>query len=234
MLSAIIVAGGSGQRMGFDKILAPLGDRPVVAHSLAAFEEAESVDHIVLVGRAERLSEFNEIVRAAGFKKISAVVAGGPRRQDSVRQGLEQIDSATTFVAVHDAARPLVRANLVERIYQAVGAHGGAASAAPVVDTVKRTNAARVVVGGVDRENLFAVETPQIFRRALLAEAYAAVFADGIEVSDEISAVERMGGQVVLVSNEEPNFKLTYPADFALAELVVRQRMGPTPRSVGP
>jgi 2-C-methyl-D-erythritol 4-phosphate cytidylyltransferase len=226
MLTAIIVAGGSSQRMGFDKLFAPLAGKPVVAHSLAAFEQTESVTSIILVGRAERLSEYEEIVRAQSCAKVRAVIPGGGRRQDSVQRGLEQLDRATEFVAIHDAARPLVRPELIERIFALARAHGGAASVAPVSDTLKRVDRDHVVIGGVERADLFAVQTPQIFRRDLLEKAYAAVFAAGLEVTDEISAVERVEGKVFLEANEEPNFKITYPADLPLAEFVLQQRAG--------
>jgi 2-C-methyl-D-erythritol 4-phosphate cytidylyltransferase len=226
MFTAIIVAGGSSQRMGFDKLFAVLDGQPVVAQSIAVFEQSKSVTEIILVGRAERLPELDAMVLAHGFRKVSAVIAGGARRQDSVYSGLEQVGPAVEFVAVHDAARPLVRPELVERIFQAARAHGGAASAAPVSDTLKRAGDDGVVTGGVERENLFAVQTPQIFRRDLLEAAYAAVFDAGVEVTDEISAVARMGGKVILVPNDEPNFKITYPADLPLAEFVLQTRRG--------
>ena len=113
---------------------------------------------------------------------------------------------------------------MIERIFQAARTYGGAACAAPVIDTLKRADDDRFVTGGVERENLFAVQTPQIFRRDLLSQAYATVFDVGVEVTDEISAVERQGGKVVLVPNEEPNFKITWPADLPLAEFVLRTR----------
>ncbi len=225
MLTAIIVAGGSSQRMGFDKLLAPLAGRPVVAHSIAAFEQTESVAEIILVGRAERLADYREIVENEKFAKVIAVIPGGIRRQDSVRHGLEQVATGTEFVAVHDAARPLVRPSLVERLLELARAHGGAASAAPVIDTLKRVAANHVVSGGVDRAGLFAVQTPQVFRRDLLRRAYDAIFESGLEVTDEISAVEQVEGKVVLLPNEEPNFKITYPVDLPLAEFFLRQRL---------
>lgn len=226
MLTAIIVAGGSSQRMGFDKLLAPLAGRSVVAHSIAAFEQTKSVSDIILVGRAERLSEYEKVVALEGFKKVSAVIPGGPRRQDSVRAGLGQLKAGSEFVAVHDAARPLVSPELIEEIFQLARRHGGAASAAPVSDTLKRVDRDRFVIGGVVRADLFAVQTPQIFRRALLEEAARAVFEAGMEVTDEISAIEHAGGRVALLPNEAPNFKITYPADLPLAEFVLRQRAG--------
>lgn len=224
MLTAIIVAGGSSQRMGFDKLLTPLEGMPVVGHSIAAFEQTESVTNIILVGRAERLAEYEGIAETHGFRKVSAVIPGGARRQDSVRRGMEQLGSETEFVAVHDAARPLVRPDLVEHIFQLAREHGGAASAAPVIDTLKRVDRDHFVIGGVERTNLFAVQTPQIFHRDLLEKAYAMIFSQDLEVTDEISAVERVGGKVVLAPNGEANFKITYPADLSLAGFVLRQR----------
>ncbi|MEO7165505.1 MAG: 2-C-methyl-D-erythritol 4-phosphate cytidylyltransferase [Chthoniobacterales bacterium] len=224
MLSAIIVAGGSSQRMGFDKTFASLGGKPAVAHSIAAFEQTDSVGEIILVGRAERLSELEELVRTGKFGKVSAIIPGGARRQDSVRHGLEKADDANDFIAVHDAARPLVSPGLIERILELARAHGGAASAAPVSDTLKRADDERIVTGGVERDHLFAVQTPQIFQAELLRRAYAAIFAAGLEVTDEISAVEQVGGKVALLPNETPNFKLTYPADLRLAEFVLGER----------
>ncbi len=224
MLTAIIVAGGSSQRMGFDKLFALLDGKPVVAHSIAAFEQTESVTGIIVVGRAERLAECEKIVETHCFRKVTAVIPGGARRQDSVSRGLAQLEAATKFVAVHDAARPLVRPELVERIFQLARAHGGAASAAPVSDTLKRVDDEHVVTGGVERAHLFAVQTPQIFGRDLLENAYRTISSAGLEVTDEISAVERAGGKVVLLPNEEPNFKITCPADLPLAEFVLRTR----------
>ncbi|MGI8890825.1 MAG: 2-C-methyl-D-erythritol 4-phosphate cytidylyltransferase [Chthoniobacterales bacterium] len=224
MLTAIIVAGGSSQRMGFDKILAPLAGKSVLAHSLEAFEQTASVERIILVGQAEKLAQYEKISEAFGFKKIAAVIPGGTRRQDSVQCGLEQVDASSTFVAVHDAARPLVRPDLIERIFAAAQTHGGATSAAPVIDTLKRADDQYMVTGGVERAGLFAVQTPQIFRRELLDKAYQAIFDAGLEVTDEISAIERVGGNVVLLPNEEPNFKITYPGDLSLAEFLLSQR----------
>ena len=224
MLTAIIVAGGSSQRMGFDKLRADLAGLPVLAHALALFEQTASVTDIILVGRAEHLAEYDEINRNAGFRKVKAVIPGGARRQDSVRCGLAQLSAEAAFVAVHDAARPLATPALVERIFEAARAYGGAASAARVVDTLKRADRDHVVIGSVDRQQLFTVQTPQIFRRDLLERAYAEVFAAGAEVTDEISAIERVGGKVVLLPNEEPNFKITYPGDLPLAEFVLARR----------
>ena len=223
MLTAIIVAGGSSQRMGFDKTFALLAGKPVIVRSVTAFEQASSVTEIILVGREDRLADLMELARENAFRKVSRVIAGGARRQDSVANGLAALAPEAEFVAVHDAARPLVRPELIERIYRLGQEHGGAASATPVSDTLKRVNLDHEVIGGVDRTRLFGVQTPQIFRRDLLEKAYRAVGEAGLEVTDEISAFEHIGAKVFLLPNEEPNFKVTYPADLALADLLWRQ-----------
>ena len=209
--------------MGFDKLFAPIAGQPVLAHTLRAFEETQSVERLILVGHAERLTDLQDLVSAYGVRKVSAIVPGGARRQDSVGCGLAAVEDACDYVAVHDAARALLRPELIERIFQAARTHGGAASGAPVIDTLKRVDDRRHVIGGVDRSNLFAVETPQIFRREVLERGFCFIAENNLEVSDEISAVEKIGGTVMLVPNESANFKITYPADLALAEFFLRR-----------
>jgi 2-C-methyl-D-erythritol 4-phosphate cytidylyltransferase len=224
MLSAIIVAAGGSQRMGFDKLLALLSDRPVLAHTIDAFEQTRSVDEIILVARPERTGQFDELVRQNDFRKVSSVVPGGDQRHDSVRAGLARVARDATFVAVHDAARPLVTPEQIERVFELARAHGGAALAEPITNTLKRADESCVVTGGVPRENLYAMQTPQIFRRELLDKAYAAISASKLSVTDEVSAVEHVGGKVVLLPNEEWNVKITYPRDLLLAQSVLGRR----------
>ena len=224
MLSAIIVAGGSSQRMGFDKLLALLGDRPVLAHTIDAFERTDSVREIILVARAERVGEFEELVRQTDFKKVRRVVAGGKHRQDSVRAGLENVATDATFVAVHDAARPLVTPEQIESVFALAREHGAAALAEPVTDTLKRADENHVVSGAVPRENLYAMQTPQIFARELLERAYAGVAANNLSVTDEVSAVEHLGAKVLLVPNDDWNIKITFPRDLLLAQAALARR----------
>ena len=224
MLSVIIVAAGSSQRMGFDKLLALLGDRPVLAHTIDAFERTLSVDEIILVARAERVEEFEELVRQHVFKKVRCVIEGGEQRHDSVRAGLERVSEYASHVAVHDAARPLVIPEQVERVFELARLHGGAALAEPITNTLKRADENRFVTGGVHRENLYAMQTPQIFERSLLDKAYAAVAASNLSVTDEVSAVEKIGAKIVLLPNEEWNVKITYPRDLLLAQAVLARR----------
>ena len=224
MLTAIIVAGGSSRRMGFDKTLALLDAKPIIAHSVATFESADCVTDIVIVGREDRLDEIRSAITAVGSRKLRAIIPGGVDRQDSVAEGLKQISTATDFVAVHDAARPLITSAEVERGYAAAREHGAASLASPVADTLKRADENKVVCGSVDRERLYAMQTPQIFARQLLVDAYAQVTSNKLAITDEVSAVEALGRKVVLVPNAEFNFKITYPPDLALAELVLASR----------
>ena len=224
MLTAIIVAAGDSRRMGFDKLFAAIAGKPVIAHTLRAFERVNSVDGIVVVAREDRHDEIKMMVRDENFKKVRSIVAGGERRQDSVRAGLNRVDRQAKYVAVHDAARPLITPKQMERLFQQCQIHGAAALAEPINDTLKRADADLLVTEAVDRHQLYAMQTPQMFERALLDEAYRAVYAENISVTDEVSAVERLGHTIALVLNDDFNFKITYPRDLPLAEFVLEQR----------
>ena len=226
MLSAIIVAAGSSRRMGFDKLFAPLAGKPVIAHSLHAFEKADCVGEIILVGRSQQVAELQAFVCASGSNKVLQVVEGGEHRQDSVRAGLNVLTSRVEYVAVHDAARPLITPDQITRVFRFACQHGGATLAEPITDTLKRADANGFVSVGIDRERLYAMQTPQIFSRRLLEDAYAAVVANKLLITDEVSAVEHLGGKVFLVSNDQPNLKITFPRDLSLAECYFAQRPG--------
>ncbi|PYJ69446.1 MAG: 2-C-methyl-D-erythritol 4-phosphate cytidylyltransferase [Verrucomicrobia bacterium] len=224
MLTAILVAAGNSERMGFDKLFATIAGKPVIAHAIRAFERAGSVDGIIVVGRENRHAEIKTIVRDENFKKVRTIIPGGKYRQDSVRAGLEHLDAAARYVAVHDAARPLVTPEQIERVFEQCRVHGAAAIADPVNETVKRADTALLVTDSVDRHQLYAMQTPQIFERQLIDDAYRAVYADAVSVTDEVSAVERLCRKVLLVLNDDFNFKITYPRDLPLAEFVLTQR----------
>jgi 2-C-methyl-D-erythritol 4-phosphate cytidylyltransferase len=224
MLSAIIVAGGSSQRMGFDKLFALIAGEPVIAHSIRAFERATSVREIVVVAREQCHDEIKRISSGAGFKKMRAIVAGGERRQDSVRAGLGRIDRDAQYVSVHDAARPLITPEQIERAFEQCRAHGAVALAQRVNDTLKRADADLLVVDSVDRHELCAMQTPQIFDRKLIEDAYRNVYAENVVVTDEVSAVERLGHKIALILDDDFNFKITYPRDLPVADFILRDR----------
>ncbi len=224
MLTAILVAAGSSQRMGFDKLFATIAGEPVIAHAIRAFDRAISVTEIIVVAREDRHDQIQKINRDAGFKKLRSIVTGGERRQDSVRAGLDRAERGAKYVAVHDAARPLITPEQIERAFKQCRVHGAAALAQPVNDTLKRADADLCVNGSVDRHQLYAMQTPQIFERDLIDNAYHAVYAEDIWITDEVSAVERLGHKIALVLDDDFNFKITYPRDLPVAEFILRDR----------
>ena len=224
MLTAILVAAGSSQRMGFDKLFATIAGEPVIAHAIRAFDRAISVTEIIVVAREDRHDQIQKINRDAGFKKLRSIVTGGERRQDSVRAGLDRAERGAKYVAVHDAARPLITPEQIEGAFKQCRVHGAAALAQPVNDTLKRADADLFVAGSVDRHQLYAMQTPQIFDRDLIDDAYHAVYAEDIWITDEVSAVERLGHKIALVLDDDFNFKITYPRDLPVAEFILRAR----------
>jgi 2-C-methyl-D-erythritol 4-phosphate cytidylyltransferase len=221
MLSAIIVAAGSSTRAGFDKVFASLAGRPIIEYSIGAFESTKCVDEIVIVGRAATLDSLHALT--GRFRKVRAIVRGGKRRQDSVRAGLDVV-SNPDFIAVHDAARPLITAKEIERVFAAAMEKGAAALAAPVGETLKIADRNQCVIGSIDRENVFAMQTPQICARDLLVEAYDRVAKDLLAITDEVSAIQHAGANAMIVPAEEHNPKITFPNDLAIAELILRTR----------
>jgi 2-C-methyl-D-erythritol 4-phosphate cytidylyltransferase len=224
MLTAIIVAAGSSRRMGFDKLFAEIAGKPVIAHTIAAFENSGAVTAIVIVAREDRQAEIAKIVGDENFTKIRSVIAGGEHRQDSVAAGLLQLGAEAKYVAVHDAARPLVTTQIIEQVLAKAQESGAASAAEGITDTLKRADADLVVKESVNRHQLFGMQTPQIFERTLINDAYRGVFAKNLLITDEVSAIEHAGGRVVLVPNDDFNFKVTYPRDLQLAEFVLNER----------
>jgi 2-C-methyl-D-erythritol 4-phosphate cytidylyltransferase len=210
--------------MGFNKLTADLDGRPVLAWSVAAFNDCKAVDAVVLVCSASAREELERIARAAAPEKLRAVVEGGAHRHLSVAEGLHCVPSEVSMIAVHDAARPLVTCATIERCLEAAHNTGAAACARPVTDTLKRINDEGFIIESVERTKLWAVETPQIFRAELLRHAYDEVIATGGYVTDETSAVQAAGAPVALVETPDWNGKITWPADLEVARLIVRGR----------
>lgn len=208
MLSVIIVAAGTSQRMGFDKLMAPLHGEPVLAHSINAFLNSSDVAEVILVSTQER---FNKLAIKSDKLKLTS---GGENRHDSVSRGIAVVSAHATFIAVHDGARPFISQEQIRRTLEAAQKHGAAASASRITDTVKRSNTENFATESISRENLWAMETPQIFRSDLLKAAYKNIEVAGTLVTDEVSALELIGTQTYLVENHTPNLKITYPQDL--------------------
>ena len=224
MVSAIIVAAGSSQRMGFDKLLSLIGDKPVVAHSIDRFEQCDKIDEVMLVVRSDRRAEFQKVVDAFGFAKVRRLVDGGSERHLSVWNGISQLSEECEIVAVHDAARPLVSSDLIGRSVTLARECGAVSLAAPIVETIKRADLEHHVTGGLDRSGLWAMQTPQVFRFDWLFDAYKRIVDSGRSVTDEVSALQESGYPVRLLQNTDWNIKITFPRDLALAEKMMNWR----------
>lgn len=223
MTAAILLAAGRGERMGGtgDKAFLSLGSRPMVAYSLLALEACSDVDAVILVVRPDKVATCREMCHALGVGKLAAVVEGGESRQDSVRAGLAALPAGAEIVSVHDAARPLVQPSLISRTVRSAKECGSGVAAHRVVDTIKVVEDGMIVSATPDRAKLWAVETPQTFRADLLRRAYDKVAADNVAVTDDAGAVEALGESVRLVESNQPNFKVTHPADLELAAAVL-------------
>lgn len=218
--AGLVVAAGASRRMGFDKATALLAGRPLVTWSLAAFEACEDIGPCALVCAESRLDEFAAL--AAPYKKFRLIISGGAERSDSVRNGLVALGSSSpTLVAVHDAARPLVTPDLISRVVAAAAEWGTAVAAEPVSDSLHRAAGAGHLVETVSRDELWAMQTPQVAGLAVLREALESAKRSGQPVTDEISALIRSGLRPRTVFHGTLNFKVTFPRDLALAEAVL-------------
>ena len=217
----VIVAAGSASRMGgIDKIMAPLGGEPVILRTVRAFQECEAICEIVVVTREDLILPVTQL--CGGFDKIKAVVAGGSSRQESVIRGLGMLSGKMKLAAVHDGARPLISGQVIDRTVRAAHSYGAAAPAIPVKDTIK------TVQGGLveqtpDRSTLRAVQTPQVFDVDLLRGALKKAQKDNAQLTDDCSAVERLGMKIKIVEGDERNLKITTPLDLKIAEILLEE-----------
>jgi 2-C-methyl-D-erythritol 4-phosphate cytidylyltransferase len=222
VVGAIVVAAGRSERMGgVVKPWAPITDaagrgRPLLAYPLAAFQACAAIDGIVLVVAADAIERAHAVVREEGFDKVRVVVPGGGRRQDSVRAGLDALDSCDVVV-VHDGARPLVTRELIERGIEASQETGAACCAIPAPDTVKEADDCRVV-RTLDRSRLWLAQTPQVFRYDLLIDAHGRYEGDA---TDDASMLEALGVEVRLYQGSPRNLKVTTPDDLDLVQALV-------------
>jgi 2-C-methyl-D-erythritol 4-phosphate cytidylyltransferase len=221
-VGAIIAAAGRSRRFGKgNKLFAPLAGRPLIAHTLMAFEVCRAVERVVLVLAADNLERGRRLVATAGFDKVVAICPGGPRRQDSVRLGLEAL-SECRWVVVHDGARPLVTAALIEAGLAAAAETGAAIAALPLADTVKEVAADGLVRQTLNRGELWAAQTPQVFGYDLLREAHRRPDSVG-EATDDAALVEALGQRVKVFPGSPRNLKVTTAADLALAAALLAE-----------
>ncbi len=218
---AVIVAAGSASRMGgIDKVMAALGGEPMIARTVRAFQECDAVSEIVIVTREDLILPITDLCKA--FTKVKTVVAGGKSRQESVGKGLSALGKEIKLAAIHDGARPLITWQLIDCCVRAANTYGAAAPAIPVKDTIKTVEGG-IVVNTPDRSKLRAVQTPQVFDVDLLKGALLKAYQDGAEVTDDCSAVERLGMKVKIVEGDEKNLKVTTPMDLKIAEMLLEE-----------
>ena len=218
---AVIVAAGTASRMGgIDKVMAPLAGEPMIVRTVRTFQNCNAVKEIVVVTREDLIPRIASL--CGKYEKVMAVVAGGKDRAESVRNGLNALSGRVKLVAVQDGARPLITDAVIDRTVRAAHTYGAAAPAIPVKDTVK------VVQGGIvsstpDRNTLKAIQTPQVFDRDLLKGALKKAFEEGAAITDDCSAVERLGFKVKIVEGDERNIKVTTPMDLRIAEMLLEE-----------
>ena len=222
--TAILAAAGSSQRMGGEnKLLLPLDGMPVLAHTLRAVDTAQSVDEIVIAAREEDLLTYAELCKTYGIRKPVKVVVGGATREESVLRAALEARADAKLLAVQDGARPLVTPELFDAVVLRAAVCAAAAPAVPVHDTIKLARDRRVTETP-DRSMLFAVQTPQVFDAGLLKAALQSALTEHAALTDDCSAVERLGKAVYLTDGDEENIKITTPLDLIVAEAILRRR----------
>lgn len=210
--------------MGTDKILAPLGEIPVLARTLRPFQQSACIREIVVVTAEDKLSEVAELCREYSIGKVTKVVAGGKTRAESALTGVSEVDSKIPLIAIHDGARPLVTEDLISRTVEMASKKNAAVPAIRSTDTLKTAGEDGAILGTVDRESTWRIQTPQVFRADLIKGALTKAMKQGLPLTDDSSAMDVLGVKTYLVEGDEENIKLTRPLDLLLAAAILRDR----------
>ena len=220
-VGAIVVAAGTSRRMGgADKIFAPLSGKPLLAHTVDVFQRCPTIDQVVIVLSEDKLDEGWRLAKEYRWSKVTEVCLGGPRRQDSVCEGLKRL-SDCEWVVIHDGARPCLSLGLIEGGLEEARQSGAAIPAIPVSDTIKVVSPDSFVAETPLRQSLWAVQPPQVFRFDIINEAYRKAEGD---VTDDATLVESLGYKVKVYPGSYDNIKVTTPEDMALAEAILKSR----------
>ena len=218
---AVIVAAGTASRMGgIDKVMAPIQGEPMIARTARQFQNCDAIAESVIVTREDLIIPITNLCK--DMPKVTAVVVGGKSRQESVNLGLNSLSKKVKLAAVHDGARPLITWQVIDRTVRAANTYGAAAPAIPVKDTIKVVEGF-VVKNTPNRDTLRAIQTPQVFDFDMLRGALKKAELDGAQVTDDCSAVERLGLTVKIVEGDERNIKVTTPMDLKIAELLLEE-----------
>ncbi len=226
---AIIPAGGAGRRLkaGIAKQYLQIEKLPVLVHSLKVFEQTAIIDKIILVVPESDIKYVQEeLIIKNGLKKVAKVIAGGAKRQDSVRNGLAEINDHCDIILVHDGVRPFVTSEMISRVVDVAHEFQAASIGVKAKDTVKETRDDDFVARTVPRQNLWLVQTPQAFTFAVLKEAYEAAYRNNYYGTDDASLVERIGVRVKMIAGSYENIKITTPEDLIIAEALLKNKSG--------
>lgn len=222
--SVVVVAAGSSERMGSDKMLMTLGAKPVIIRTLMAFQQNPMVDDIVVVTRQEKIMGLADMIKLYDISKVTQVISGGATRMESALAGVSAVKEGAKLIAIHDGARPLVTQGVIRRVVEAANEHMAAVPAVPCVDTLKQVNQEGVVIGSVDRSSVVRVQTPQVFDADLIKGALSRAVEKNLPLTDDCSAMEMMGVKTYVVEGDAGNIKLTEPDDMILAEAILKNR----------
>lgn len=225
-IAAVVPAAGRGSRMNhrLPKQYLPLGGTPIIARTLIALESFAAIDEIFVVVREEEKEYFHkEIAGKYNLKKISRIIAGGERRQDSVYNGLECTGEDTAFIAIHDGVRPFITEGIFMETIAQAALHKAAVVAVPVSDTIKVVKQHGFAVSTLPRDKLWMVQTPQVFERGLILKAHHLAMKENFTGTDDASLVERMSCPVKIVEGAPENIKITTPGDLIIAEAILRE-----------
>jgi len=225
-VSAIIAAGGSGSRMkkrGGKQLLKLLG-KPVVIWTLEAFERAKSITDVIVVIDKSKMKVMKQLIAKFKIRKVTALVAGGETRADSVTNGIKAIDPSTSIIAIHDGARPLINPELIDAAVREAGIYGAVVVAVKAKDTIKTASAKGFVDRTLPRSILWQAQTPQVFKREVLQKAYRN--ENRHKFTDDASLVEADGIKVKILTGDYSNLKLTTPEDLHFAEAILNDKTG--------
>lgn len=214
-IGAVIVAAGKGTRFGGDKILHPLLGRSLLYYTVRAFEQARTVDEIVLVVRRGCVAAVRGLIRKSGFQKVTSVILGGARREESVRKGLAALSADANYFSIHDGARPLISPEQLDEIHQAALQWEAVCAGSPMYDTVQQVDGDGVILRTVDRSRLMCAATPQVFSRRIYESALEK--CKGKSFTDDAGMVCAAGYPVRMVPCARSNIKVTESADIAFA-----------------
>ncbi|BBB91325.1 MAG TPA: 2-C-methyl-D-erythritol 4-phosphate cytidylyltransferase [Methylomusa anaerophila] len=229
MVTAIITAAGQGRRMGagFNKVLMPLGEHPVLVHTLSAVAACADVNRMVVTAAADEIEAVKSLIVRQGLQAVCQVVAGGNERQYSIDNALSLIPEDEDIILVHDGARPLIDPQLIKEVIAAALVYQAAVLAVPVKDTIKTVNNEKYVTDTLERSKLWAIQTPQAFHGRLLKEAYCKAKQEEYLGTDDASLVERIGIPVKIVAGSYRNIKITTPEDLIVADALLNAGQSP-------